>query len=222
MAGREGLARLALAAAIIAGVSYLAADWVSAGPATHTAWKGAGVGLLAIYAALRARRFDGWLITAVMALGALGDVLLETSGMVIGALSFLAGHLVAIWLYLRNRRVVLSASQALFAMVLFPAVVVTAYLLPADRSTALVVTFYAVGLGLMAASAWLSRFPRYWTGLGAVAFAVSDLLIFAQAGPLENAAWTGFAVWALYFGGQAMIVIGVTRRLSNEAMAALS
>jgi uncharacterized membrane protein YhhN len=157
-----------------------------------------------------------------MALGALGDVLLETSGMVIGALSFLAGHAVAIWLYLRNRRPVLSPSQALFAMILVPAVVITAYLLPADRRMALVVAIYASGLALMAASAWVSRFPRYWTGLGAVAFAVSDLLIFAEAGPLEGAAWTGFAVWALYFAGQAMIVIGVTRRLgSQEATAAL-
>jgi uncharacterized membrane protein YhhN len=216
MAGKEGLARTVLAAAIIAGVSYLAADYLPVGDAAHTAWKGAGVGLLAVYAALRARSLDGWLITAVMALGALGDVLLETNGMVVGAFSFLAGHTVAIWLYLRNRRPELSPSQALFAMILVPAVVVTAFLLPADRSMALVVAFYATGLALMAASAWISRFPRYWTGLGAVSFAVSDLLIFARAGPLEGAPWIGFAVWALYFAGQAMIVIGVSRRLGED------
>ena len=55
MAGREGLARLVLAAAILAGVSYLAADHLQIGGAAHTAWKGAGVGLLAVYAALRAK-----------------------------------------------------------------------------------------------------------------------------------------------------------------------
>ncbi len=43
------------------------------------AWKGAGVALLAVYAALKARNLDGWLICAVMAFGALGDVLLEAA-----------------------------------------------------------------------------------------------------------------------------------------------
>jgi uncharacterized membrane protein YhhN len=216
MTGREGLARLVLAAAIVAGVSYLAADRMDIAAGVHTAWKGAGVGLLAVYAALKADRLDGWLITAVMALGALGDVLLETNGMVVGALAFLSGHAVAIWLYLRNRRASLSRSQALFAIVLVPAVVGIAYLLPTDRAMAPVVAVYATGLAVMAASAWISRFPRYWTGLGAIAFVVSDLLIFARAGPLEGAPWIGFAVWALYFLGQAMIAVGVTRQLASQ------
>jgi uncharacterized membrane protein YhhN len=52
------------------------------------------------------------LLVAVMAFGALGDVLLETSGMTVGALAFLAGHVVAIVLYLRNRRPRLSRLPA--------------------------------------------------------------------------------------------------------------
>src|SRR5215472_17004095 len=101
-----------------------------------TAWKGSGVALLAVYAATRARSFDGWLLVAVLALGATGDVLLEVIGLTRGAAAFLAGHLVAIWLYLRNRRPALSGGEWAFAALLVPATVVIAFALPADRAAA--------------------------------------------------------------------------------------
>ena len=180
------------------------------------AWKGAGVGLLAVYAALRARTLDGWLICAVMALGALGDVLLEAVGLETGAVAFLAGHMVAIWLYLRHRRAGLTLSQRLLAIGLVPATVIVAYLLPADRAGAPGVALYATGLALMAAAAWTSRFPRYRVGLGALMFVASDLFIFARSGPLADAAWIGLAVWALYYLGQLMICVGVTDALAEQ------
>lgn len=214
--GREGVAKLVLIAAIAAGVSYLAADRLVDG-AAHVIWKGAGVGLLAVYAALQARSSDGWRIAAVLVLGALGDVLLETAGLTVGAVAFLAGHVVAIWLYLRNRRPVLSLSQGLLAGAMIVGIPVTAYLLPTDRAGAPMVALYAFGLSWMAATAWVSRFPRLWVGLGAVAFAASDLLIFARSGPLSGAPWIGFAVWGLYFGGQALICLGVTRTLASDS-----
>lgn len=179
--------------------------------------KGAGVGLLAVYAALVARSRDGWLLCLVMALGALGDVLLEVAGLVTGAFAFLAGHLVAIWLYLRNRRERLTFSQKLLAAVLVPAVTAIAFLLPGDRGLAPGVALYSLGLSAMAAAAWTSRFSRYGVGTGAMMFVVSDLLIFAREGPLQGAPWTGFAVWTLYFLGQALICLGVTRRLASGA-----
>lgn len=211
---RKSAARLVLAAAIIAGVSYLAADHLPLSVVEGLAWKGAGVGLLAVYAALRARSFDGWLLTAVMALGAAGDVLLGAAGFVVGGGMFLLGHLVAIWLYLRNRRPGLSRSDWTSGLLLIPVTVVAAYLLPADRAGAVGVAFYALGLSAMAASAGLSRFPRGRVALGALMFLASDLLIFARAGPLASqAVWVGFLVWSLYFAGQALICVGVTRTL---------
>ena len=68
----------------------------------------------------------------------------------------------------------------------------------------------------MAACAWLSRFPRYWTGLGAIMFLVSDLLIFARMGRIEPSFAVGLAVWGLYFAGQTMICLGVSGRLAEE------
>lgn len=208
--------RLALALSVVAGVSYVWAWSLPLAPAVATAWKGAGVALLALYALSRARSLDGWLIFAVMALGALGDVLLETSGLIVGALAFLAGHVVAIGLYLRNRRTRLTPSQIGLAVALPPATVAIAYALPADRAMAPGVAAYALGLSLMAALAWTSRFPRLKTGLGAVMFVASDLLIFARAGPLQGAAWVGVAIWGLYYLGQYLICVGVVPALTGD------
>ncbi|HEX5380036.1 MAG TPA: lysoplasmalogenase family protein [Phenylobacterium sp.] len=210
MARRPDPAAWILYAAVFAGVSYVASWNLPLSQVASTAWKGAGVGLLALYAGWRARDADGWLLCAVLGLGALGDVLLETAGLTTGALAFLAGHLVAIALYLRNRRPALATSQALLAALIVPATVATAWLLPGDRTQAPGIALYALGLSAMAACAWISRFPRYRVGLGALMFVVSDLLIFARAGPLSETTWIGLAIWGLYFAGQLLICVGVT------------
>ena len=74
---------------------------------------------------------------------------------------------------------------------------------------------YALFLGVMASCAWISRFPRYRTGIGALMFVASDLLIFARMGPFAGMAWVSPAIWGLYFGGQALIAIGVMRTLQS-------
>jgi uncharacterized membrane protein YhhN len=49
-------------------------------------------------------------------------------------------------------------------------------------------------------------------------FVVSDLLIFARAGPLAGSGWwLGFAIWGLYFAGQALVCAGVVRELARRA-----
>ena len=85
-----------------------------------------------------------------------------------------------------------------------------------DRASAPGVAVYAAGLAAMAASAWLSRFPRHQVALGAVMFLASDLLIFARSGPLAGAAWLGLAIWGLYFAGQALIATSVARVAASE------
>jgi uncharacterized membrane protein YhhN len=199
------LARLALVAAMLAGCSYL---WVVVsgleGPFAIM-WKGAGVGLLAAWCAIQARDTDGWLIAAVMAFAAAGDVLLETNGLMAGALAFAAGHLVAVGFYWRNRRETLTAPQRALALVVLAAVPLISWRLTGRGDIAL----YGLLLAAMAATAWTSRFPRYRVGIGAMLFVISDVLIFARMGPLAGAAWASFAIWALYFGGQFLIATGV-------------
>ena len=208
-------ARLLLIAAITAGVSYIGSWFLDLPPTASVVWKGAGVVLLAIFAATRARGTDGWLLVFVLAFGALGDVLLETHGPAVGALAFLTGHLVAIALYLRNRDPQLSIRHLALGLTIIPVVTVTAFLLPPDRAGAGLIALYALGLAAMASAAWISRFPRLLVGAGALMFVGSDLLIFLRTGrPALDVSPLALAVWGLYFAGQTLIAVGVTRTLT--------
>jgi uncharacterized membrane protein YhhN len=171
--------------------------------------------LLAIWAATRARGTDGWLLTGALALGALGDLLLETHGLVVGGAAFAAGHLVACVLYLRNRRAALTPSQTAFGWLLAPATIGIAALFAAPAGGAVQAGAYSAFLGVMAALAWTSRFPRYRVGLGAVLFVVSDLLIFSRFGPLEGSVLPSLLIWPTYFAAQVAIAWGVSGALLN-------
>ena len=208
-------ARLLLVAAIAAGVSYIGSWFLDLSPVASVVWKGAGVALLAVWCAMQARSRDGWLITAVMAFGALGDVLLETSGATAGGAAFAVGHVLAMLLYLRNWRPRLTFSQRLLAALVVPlSVFIATSLVP--QKDMIPIAVYAFFVSGMAASAWTSRFPRYRTGIGAMMFLASDLLIFSRMGPLAGSSVPGLLIWPLYFGGQVLIAWGVTQTLAQD------
>lgn len=212
----SGMVRWLLCAAIAAGISYFFVRHNIPAPWTAV-WKGAGVGLLALWCATQAKSFDGWLITAVMAFGALGDVLLETHGLIIGAVAFVIGHVLAMWLYSRNQRVRMTVSQKLLAALVVPlSVLIAMQMVPAKD--ALLIAVYTIFVGGMAATAWASRFPRYRVGVGAMMFLVSDLLIFAKMGPLAASPMPSLLIWPLYFAGQVLIASGVVRTLRTDEM----
>lgn len=175
-------------------------------------WKGAGVGLLAVYTARRGKGVDGALITLAMAVAAIADMALELN-MVVGGALFALGHLVAIGLFLRHPRARRTVSQiaATLALCLGTPAIAALLVYPDPRWP--LAAGYAAIVGMMAAAAWISRFPRYRVGVGAVLFVVSDLLIFArEAGQIpESVSW--WLVWPLYYGGQFLIATGVVRSL---------
>ncbi|UVO53230.1 lysoplasmalogenase [Sphingomonas sp. SUN039] len=210
--GNERVLRRIFAAALVAGTSYLLAGPLGVAGPVAIAWKGAGVALLALWCALQARDRDGWLIAAVMAFGALGDVLLEAVGLTAGAFAFLFGHLIAAHLYGRNQRPVWTRTQRALAVTLALATPLIAWVL----TYRIDIVPYAFWLGIMAATAWVSRFPRYRVGLGAVMFVASDLLIFAKLGPLAGSPVPGLLIWPLYFGGQVLIARGITQTLAQD------
>ncbi len=178
-------------------------------------WKGAGVAFLAIYAAFRGRGLDGLLISGVLAFGALGDVALEISYLVGGGL-FAIGHLIAIVLYLRNRRTSITGSQAVAAFGLLLLTPVIAGLMTYPLDNWVLATAYSALVGAMAAAAWTSRFSRYRVGVGAVLFVISDLCIFAREASVLPEAVTAWLIWPLYFGGQFLIATGVVQALRQE------
>lgn len=180
------------------------------------AWKGAGVALLAVYALLRHHGADSRQIAAVMAFGALGDVLIELQ-LEWGAVAFLIGHLIAIHLYWRHRRPQSSFSQKAAGLAMLVLIPLISWSLPADRAAAPGILLYSLGLAGMTAMAWTSSFPRYRVGIGAVMFAVSDLLIFARLGPLAQSALPDLLVWPLYYFGQFLICTGVVGELRSRS-----
>lgn len=175
-------------------------------PTLSMAAKGGSVAMLGVYALLLGRSATHWHIAAVMAIGAVGDVFMEVNT-TIGGGFFALGHIAAIALYWRNRRAVLTSSQRMAALALLILTPLVSWQLSGGKPE---VALYALFLGTMAASAWSSRFPRYWTGIGALLFVASDLLIFHRMGTGSDAVsqWT---VWPLYYVGQALIVLGVTK-----------
>lgn len=207
--------------ALIGGISFFIAVYQRwDGPAIW-AWKATGVGFLALWAAANARGTNGWLIAAALGFGALGDWMLDAIGMLVGAAAFAAGHGIAIVLYLRNRRQDPSRSQTLLAALVVPLALLIAWGLtraaPADLMGAALA--YTAIVAAMAACAWISRFPRYRTGIGAMLFLASDLFIFAGEGGALSKAVTLWLVWPFYFAGQALIAWGVVKTLSSEARA---
>jgi uncharacterized membrane protein YhhN len=200
-----------LLASLIAGISfYFVKD--SALPGIQMmAWKGAGVALLAVYALVRHSGADSRQIAAVMGFGALGDVLIEL-WLEVGAAAFLVGHLIAIHLYWRHRRTVLSLSQKLAGL----ALLILTPLIGWRIAGSPLVAIYALGLGAMAAAAWTSSFPRYRVGIGAVLFVASDLLIFARLGPMAASPLPGLLIWPLYYFGQFLICTGVIGELRKR------
>ncbi|WP_221236650.1 lysoplasmalogenase [Novosphingobium taihuense] len=198
-----------LVASLVAGTSYWLASKGQVPGLWLILWKGTGVALLAAYAWAHHPSRNAHQIALVMALGAIGDVVLELN-FTLGAVAFLLGHLAAISLYLRFRRDRPNTSQNVAAIVTLLAVPLISLELTGQAQ----VMVYALSLSGMAASAWLSSFPRYRIGLGAMMFVASDLLIFARMGPLAGKPLPGLLIWPLYYFGQFLICTGVISTLS--------
>lgn len=175
-------------------------------------WKMLAVGLLVPFALRRHHTGEFVVLAIMLAFYAIGDGLIELN-MIAGAIAFAAGHLVAIWLYFRHRRVSPTFSQKLLAMAILVLTPVIAFGLPPTAEEGIQVAAYSVILAAMAAMAWSSNFPRYRVGTGAVLFVISDLLIFARLGPLADSELVSVAIWYLYYFGVFLIATGIAQTL---------
>jgi uncharacterized membrane protein YhhN len=212
LAGLPVRFRLFMAAALSGGLAYLLLAPLLDGPANLLV-KGSGVTLIALAALSLPVAGARWL-AAIMALGAAGDMLLEVRGLFIaGALSFAAGHIVAMFFYARHRRGSSATDRLMAAALVAYGLVMPPLLSPAGVLFGLAMV-YTVLLAGMAASLWLSRFPRLAT-VGALGFVLSDTLLVHRmgGGVLLGPALDGALIWASYFGGQWLIALGVARGL---------
>ncbi len=203
-----------LFASLVAGVGYYFLWNNPVGEAWLILLKGGGVGFLALCALRRTQGLDGAILTIALALGAAADMVLVLNFELGGAL-FFASHCVAVGLYVRNRRHSATGSQKACAAALFVATPAMSYLLSGRADIAL----YSLSLGAMAGAAWMSRFPRYRVGLGAVLFIISDWLIFSRFGPLSLEPLPDLLIWPTYYAAQFMIATGVVQTLRAESEA---
>ncbi len=203
-----------LLASLVAGVAYYFLWNNPIGGLWLILLKGAGVGLLAVYVLRQSHGLDSTILAVALALGAVANMVLEINFAAGGAL-FLASHCVALALYLRHRRESTTASQRAWAAALLLGTPVVSWLLSGRGDIAL----YSAVLGAMAAAAWMSRFPRYRVGLGAVLFIIRDWLIFSRTGTFDLGVLPDILVWPTNFAAQIMIATGVVQTLRGERVA---
>ena len=177
--------------------------------------KGAGVALLAVYAFVRHSSPDARLLCWALACAALGDIALDWDFRIGGSFFFLF-HVLAIGIFLRNKRDSISGTQSWVVGLTLILTPLLCWLLPADRDLAWQVGLYGLALGGMASSAWASNFPRYRVGAGAMLFLISDLLIFAGMGPLRGHFLVEYMVWPIYYLGMFLICTGIIQTLRKR------
>ncbi len=201
-----------LVASLLFGISYPAAENFALPELFAIIWKMAAVGFLVPYALRRHHNGDFAMIAAVLAFCALGDGLIEIE-MLWGGIAFAVAHMIAIWLYVRHWRKHAAFSQRLLAITVLICAPIIAYMLPGEKNLGQQAAAYTVFVAAMAACAWSSQFPRYRVGMGAMLFVLSDLLIFAEQGPLIATPFVGLLIWYLYYGGVLLIATGVVTTL---------
>jgi uncharacterized membrane protein YhhN len=208
----NGLVLLSVLAAILYG--YMA-QW----PASwrRTAVKTLSIALLGVLA----RSTGGPLLLALALMAsASGDAALaaeEDRWFLPGLVAFLIAHLIYIALFATGSQgiAILAAEplRGLWAvLIVIAAGALLAKLVPAVpaamRAPVVVYALAIAAMGVMAVTV-----PGYGVAIGATLFIASDALLavrkYLTAETSPHAAWTGYAVWALYYAAQATITLAI-------------
>ncbi|MBA4045441.1 MAG: hypothetical protein C0471_13625 [Erythrobacter sp.] len=172
------------------------------------AWKGAFTVLLAASVCMASMNRSARLISGALAISAVADMLLVTVGIVAGGMGFAVAHALAILAYVGYRSPRRSPARSTIA-VAFPLLMTLgncALLWSAGKPWA--IGMFVLLSSSMAASALLSRFPIWLSGLGAMVFVLSDALFFADLALFGGSGKLGWLTWACYATGYALVARG--------------
>jgi len=176
--------------------------------------KGSAVSLLALYTIFRVRNFDHVLLIVVLLANSVGDMQIagpEPDAMYRAMNSFMAGHVILILVFMRNRLSVYDVSSGRIgaASLLWGAAALGIFLmwpeLGEERNQLIT---YAAALVAMATAALFSRFEYKLVGYGALFFVISDTLIAGRVF-FDLPDWTNVTTWGLYYLSQVMITAGI-------------
>ena len=183
--------------------------------AARTVVKTAAIGALAALAYLQG---GGPLLAIALALCAIGDAFLAGDPkrwLPFGLAAFLLGHLVYAVLFWRERGAVDTIFWATAPLVVLAAAVMLWRLWPSLGSMRAAVAVYVAAIVAMVTLSLLLPRVHWPAAAGALAFMTSDAILsfdlFKSAKLAGSARLTGWAVWFLYFGGQALIAYGMLR-----------
>jgi uncharacterized membrane protein YhhN len=183
--------------------------------ALRTLVKTAATGALAVLAYLQG---GGPLLAVALALCAIGDAFLAGDPkrwLPFGLAAFLAGHLVYGLLFWRERGPAAAHFWVVAPLVALAAGAMLARLWDALGPLKPAVIAYVLAIVAMVATSLLLPPLRWPATVGALAFMTSDAILsfdlFKGAKLAGSTRLTAWAVWFLYFGGQALIAWGMLR-----------
>lgn len=177
--------------------------------------KGAACAFLAIYAWLRHGSWDARRLATALAVASIADMAIEFD-LKLGAGVFILFHILMITLFIRHTRGPLQGSDSLAFVALSVLPPVLGWTMSDGGFMGLATAVYGGALGIMAAAAWASDFPRWRVAAGAILFVASDLLIFAEMGPLSGSPVPQYLVWPIYYLGMFLITVGVITTLRKR------
>lgn len=185
----------------------------------RTIIKTAAVGAIAVIAFLSG---TPWLLAAGLLLCAAGDAFLAGDPkrwLPAGLGVFLLGHILYVFLFqeMRDPALEMTPPQIAGAVAVgVAALAMLAWLWTHLGPMRAAVTLYVITIAVMVGSSFLLP-AVYWPAMaGAVAFMASDAILagdlFREARLLGSQRLTGWAVWFLYYGGQAGIAWAFLRQ----------
>jgi uncharacterized membrane protein YhhN len=181
----------------------------------RTLVKTVATGALAVLAYLQG---GGPLLAIALALCAIGDAFLAGDPkrwLPFGLGAFLAGHLVYVLLFWRERGAVDALFWASAPLIAVAAALMLWRLWPGLGPLKPAVMAYVAAIVAMVTLSLMLPRLRWPAAAGALAFMTSDALLsfdlFRRAKLFGSSRLTAWAVWFLYFGGQAMITWGMLR-----------
>ncbi len=201
---------------LIVAISYPISFYINMPDLVMIAWKMAAVGCLALYALRNHQHGNFLILAAFLSFYALGDGLVEFN-LIWGAIAFSIGHIIAIYLFSRYRRAQLSPSQkALACFIPFIVPIIAWTIVRSPTESGFDAALYIFLLAVMAAMAWSSSFPRYRTGLGAILFIISDLLLFSRFKIGDDNIILNLSVWYSYYFGVFLITTGIVQTIRKK------